>query len=80
MGTTRTVVTIDATAFAQFLEAQAVWAEGEAADREGHPLTRDYYVGLGDAYRGALKTFTEQVELGADGFMVTDPFPQGWNG
>lgn len=68
----RTVVTIDATALGEHLEAQAEWAEQRAAFNADMGWGTDWYDGIANTYRGLLTTITEQIELGADGFLVVE--------
>lgn len=72
MTTTPTVVTINATAFGEFLERMATSAETLSSDPTYSAGTREFFSGSAVAYRGALATLTDQIELGADGFLVVD--------
>lgn len=72
MPATHTVVTIDATALGEHLEHLADTFEAKAADDRNSDVSRSHWQGAAVSHRQMLRTLTEQIELGADGFLVVD--------
>jgi len=65
MTATRTIVTIDATEFAEHFEALAVWAEARSAESKANGTSPDWYDGLAWGYRMVLTTVQSMNDHGS---------------